>query len=242
MMFKDRAILAALVLALASPSQAQEVRDPNQEPKKFEAALGVRNTHGYSGRVWVPDPYAVGALSASTKISSVGDLVVQGFSWFGLNPQNGDAEMDLGGSVIKDFSFYKDKIKFSLGFQGAVYSIPLHGKSETNSNFEIVARVPVSEKFGVSFTKDIRNLSSYSIGTGYNIPIDNLPLFHKGSVTFRGEFSNSYTFGPTAYASATLGWGPVYVMGKLSKGFHERPGESLDKAVPMAEAGLRWQF
>lgn len=249
----SKTTLAALALILASSAgvNAQEVRDPNQAPKKFEAAVGVRNIHGYAGRVWIPDPYIVGEIGVSTETKPphflaggyIGKLVIQGFSWFGVNPQNGNSEMDLGGSVIKDFSLYGGKIKFSLGLQGAVYSIPIHGEAESNSNLEIIARVPISKNWGVSFTKDIRKLSSYSVGTGYNIPLENLPVFHDGSITLRGEFRDSYTFGPTANASATLGLGPVYVTGKIMKGFHQRPEEKhLDKAVPMVEGGLRWQF
>ena len=235
---------AALFLALAAaPIFAQEIRDPNQKPKKFEAAIGVRNIHSYAGRVWFPSPYIVGEVDASTRIKSLNGLLVQGYSWFGMNPQNRNSEMDLGVNIMKDFSLYKNRFKFSLGVQGAIYSIPLRGESETNSNVDITVRVPVSENWGLSFTKDARNLSSYSVGTGYNLMLEHIPVIHKGTVTFKGEFRNSYTFGPTVTASATVGWGPVYVTERVTKGFYQRPEEKpLNKIVSMIEGGLRWQF
>lgn len=246
--------LAALILALASApnANAQEVRDPNQAPKKFEAAVGVRNLQGYAGRVWVPDPpYLVGEIAASTKTEFsdyffggyFGEFTIQGSTWFGWDPRKGNSEMDLVGTIIKEFKSHKGKTRFALGLQGAVYSIPLHGESEPNSNLDIIARIPISKNWGVSFTKDVRKLSSYSIGTGYKIPLEDIPLVHEGSLTFRGEFRNSYTFGPTGNVTVTLGADPFYLSFQGAKGFRERENEEpLPKLVKRVEAGVRWQF
>src|SRR3989344_1349031 len=109
---KIKHTLAALVLLLAPAAKvnAQEIRDPNQEPKKFEASVGIRNIHAYAGRVFVSHPYSVGEIAASTETkfptflggNHIGNITIQGFSWFGVDPENGNSEMDLGGSVMKD--------------------------------------------------------------------------------------------------------------------------------------------
>ncbi len=231
---KFLAALIALYLPLVGQVKAQEVRDKNLSTKKIEAAIGWRDKHAYSGRDWGPW-MAVGQINGSTnlKIPALGSFGLEGFVWGGYYAEKKSGELDIGAELKKEICKY-----LVLGLEGAIYSIKVGEEGKSHANVSATFRVPVSDNFGFSASKDLRDFTHYSASASYSTPI-----FTNGTLKSRVEWWDSYTFGKHLTLAEILSYGPVYVTFKLMRAFDYIEGDPKHhKTIPMLEVGLRYQL
>lgn len=239
-MERKKAKLPAYLLLLASllaPSlkvKAQEIRDKNESSKRIEAAIGWRDKHAYSGRRFGPW-MLVGQVNGSANINLpyIGSAGLEGFVWGGYYAGKKSGELDVGVELKKELSKY-----LILGLEGAIYAIPVNGNSHSHKNISATFRIPVSENFGISGSKDLRDLLHYALSASYT-----LSLSKNVTLKNRIEWWDSYTFGKHLTLAEVLSYGPVYVTFKLMRAFEYIEGDPKHhKTIPMIEVGLRYQL